>query len=244
MLKREKTAEGHHPRLLGMRRKGQNMVEFAFVSMSSSPRCSAFLKAVASCSSSARCHPPRRRARVSALPTRAKSSRPPMMAPTPTRPAVFRAAPHWDAPCTVVDQARARVVLLDQRAVNVEVSYDDGSSPKDPWNDGWMPGQDRIIVRAWYPFHFLLGLFDRLLPASGLTVEMVSARTIMVDEVSAPPAGQCTYQPGAVDGRLVSSFDRSVTAHGPVCLPIRTTWPGPRFRNRRSSAAPLLRLKR
>ena len=49
---------------------------------------------------------------------------------------------HWDAPCTVVDQARARVVLLDQRAVNVEVSYDDGSSPKDPWSDGWIPGQD------------------------------------------------------------------------------------------------------
>jgi hypothetical protein len=25
---------------------------------------------------------------------------------------------------------------------------------------------------------------------------LVSARTIMVDEVSAPPSGQCIYQPG------------------------------------------------
>src|SRR6476646_1304859 len=195
MFKRDKTIQSRHPRLLAMRRKGQNMVEFAFISMilfatvlgilEGGRLMFIFSQVASAAQEGARYGAVHPREIITAADDGANSY------PSGRVPG----GAHWDAPCTVVDQARARVVLLDQRAVNVEVSYDDGSSPKDPWNDGWMPGQDRIIVRAWYPFHFLLGLFDRLLPASGLTVEMVSARTIMVDEVSAPPSGQCSYHP-------------------------------------------------
>ena len=111
---------------------------------------------------------------------------------------------HSDDPCNIVAQAQARVVLLNPTDVGVEVGYDQGN-PSPPYypfpGDGGPPnfvvGRDRVVVTTTYQFHFAVGILDKILPANGLTVQMVSARTIGASETSVPPAGSCGYDPGA-----------------------------------------------
>src|SRR5205823_3323512 len=73
---------------------------------------------------------------------------------------------HWYDPCTIVAQARARVVLIDPDGVSVEVGYDDGTNTVQPFTDGFVVGVDRVVVTTTYQFHFVIGLLDQVLPAS------------------------------------------------------------------------------
>lgn len=109
---------------------------------------------------------------------------------------------HSDDPCNIVAQARARVVLLNPNDVGVVVGYDTGN-PSPPYypisNDSanFVVGRDRVVVTTTYQFHFVVGILDKILPASGMTVQMVSARTVGNNETSVPPPGSCGYDPGA-----------------------------------------------
>jgi TadE-like protein len=113
----------------------------------------------------------------------------------------YPAIAHSDDPCNIVAQARARVVLLNPNDVGVVVGYDTGdSAPYYPISGGsanFIPARDRVVVTTTYQFHFVVGILDTILPANGLTVQMVSARTITNNETSVPPAGSCGYDPGA-----------------------------------------------
>jgi Flp pilus assembly protein TadG len=109
---------------------------------------------------------------------------------------------HSDDPCNIVAQARARVVLLNPNDVGVVVGYDTGnpSPPYYPISDdsaNFVVGRDRVVVTTTYQFHFVVGILDKILPASGMTVQMVSARTVGNNETSVPPPGSCGYDPGA-----------------------------------------------
>ena len=116
----------------------------------------------------------------------------------------YPAIAHSDDPCNIVAQARARVVLLNPNDVSVVVGYDTGN-PNPPYypipNNGDPPnfvvGRDRVVVTTTYQFHFVVGILDNILPASGLGVQMVSARTINNNETSVPSSGSCGYDPGA-----------------------------------------------
>jgi hypothetical protein len=116
----------------------------------------------------------------------------------------YPAVAHSDDPCNIVAQAQARVVLINPMDVGVEVGYDQGN-PNPPYypipTNGDPPnfvvGRDRVVVTTTYQFHFAVGILDRILPANGLTVQMVSARTIGNNETSVPPPGSCGYDPGA-----------------------------------------------
>src|SRR5947209_3678961 len=72
---------------------------------------------------------------------------------------------NWGSPCNITDQARARVVLVSHDDVSVEVGYDDGTTTAQPFNDGFEVGVDRVVVTSTYQFHFVLGIFDKFLPA-------------------------------------------------------------------------------
>jgi Flp pilus assembly protein TadG len=114
----------------------------------------------------------------------------------------YPAIAHSDDPCNIVAQARARVVMLNPNDVGVVVGYDTGnpSPPYYPVSDdsaNFVVGRDRVVVTTTYQFHFVVGILDTILPASGLTVQMVSARTVNNNETSVPPPGSCGYDPGA-----------------------------------------------
>jgi len=117
----------------------------------------------------------------------------------------YPAIAHSDDPCNIVAQAQARVVLLNPRDVGVEVGYDTGNPtpPYYPISGGaanFVVGRDRVVVTTTYQFHFVVGILDKVLPASGLTVQMVSARTINNNETSVPNPPTCGYDPGAGGG--------------------------------------------
>ena len=57
-----------------------------------------------------------------------------------------------------------------------------------------------VVVTTTYQFHFVVGILDKVLPASGLTVQMVSARTINNNETTVPNPPTCGYDPGAGGG--------------------------------------------
>jgi len=110
------------------------------------------------------------------------------------------------APCSIIDSARAKVVFLAPTDVGITVGYDNGSSGGAGGSEvypfcnnpaatcspgGWRsdpidfdPLQNRVVVTATYQFHFVTGLIDRFAP-NGLTLQMVSARTILSPEENA-----------------------------------------------------------
>jgi Flp pilus assembly protein TadG len=110
------------------------------------------------------------------------------------------------APCNIIDSARAKVVFLAPTDITVTVGYDNGSSGGAGGSEvypfcnnpaatcsssGWRsdpidfePLQNRVVVTATYQFHFVTGLIDRFAP-NGLTLQMVSARTILAPEENA-----------------------------------------------------------
>jgi len=109
-------------------------------------------------------------------------------------------------PCSIIDASRSKVVLLAPTDVVITVGYDDGSSgngttgheyypfcnnPAVACSSGYksdpldfQPLQNRVVVTATYQFRFLTGLIDRFAP-NGLTLQMVSARTILGPEENA-----------------------------------------------------------
>jgi hypothetical protein len=111
------------------------------------------------------------------------------------------------APCSIIDKARSKVVFLAPTDVAITVGYDNGSSGTGtggsevyPFcnnpaatcgSSGWRPDpidfeplQNRVVVTATYQFHFVTGIIDRFAP-NGLTLQMVSARTILSPEENA-----------------------------------------------------------
>jgi hypothetical protein len=119
---------------------------------------------------------------------------------------------HANNDCNIVTKAWERLVLVPKgghwatpplSGVNVEVAYDGGTSTT-PCNDqcdlnapgvSFSAGRDRVRVTAWYQFHFLTGILDRFVPASGLRIEMTSARTILRNQRTQPTAPTCETPP-------------------------------------------------
>jgi len=122
------------------------------------------------------------------------------------------------ADCNIVTRGWQRLVLIpwgghwDDPAnggandgVDITVDFDGGDenttcSCKPFPNDTTTPvdfsvGSDRVVVTAIYHFHFLTGILDRFVPATGLPVQMTAARTILRSQASQPTNPQCETPP-------------------------------------------------
>jgi len=150
---------------------------------------------------------------------------------------------HNPSPCNIVTQARRRVVMVptnpsDPDRMQVYVSWDNGNpgTLKDPWGGaGLQPFQDRVVVTAVYRFHFMIGLFDRFTPG-GLPIQMVSSRTVMADETNAP--ADCDYNPSTAPTNTPAPTNTRPPSSTPVPAPTNTSVAGP-TNTRVPSATPI-----
>ena len=135
----------------------------------------------------------------------------------------YPAIAHSDDPCNIVAQARARVVLLSPNDVGVVVGYDTGN-PDPPYypvsNDSanFVVGRDRVVVTTTYQFHFVVGILDTILPANGMTVQMVlnAANTVLAGLPS-------SFSPAEINSCVSSineNFVDGTQAGTYLCLPV------------------------
>jgi len=143
---------------------------------------------------------------------------------------------HNGNPCNIVAVARSKVVLISPSLVQIGVGYDTGVytngrtldvsffgalSPGNPSFGGkTIPVNARVVVTATYPFHFMLGMFDRLIP-NGINVRMISARTITQDDID--DGGNAVGQPCTYDAfHLPTATPTTPPTNTPTYTPTRT----------------------
>ncbi len=85
----------------------------------------------------------------------------------------------------IITAARAKIVSMPADDVHVAISYDDGVFGHDVSYSETIPGDYRVVVTPSYDFHPFTPFINRILP--GLTINFVSARTIVGSGGMAPP---------------------------------------------------------
>jgi hypothetical protein len=127
----------------------------------------------------------------------------------------YAAVLHANNGCNIVDKAWERLVLVPKGGhwddppggandgVDITVEFDNGTpggtcacaatfdNPPVIFNSG----DDRVLVTATYKFHFLTGILDRFVPATGLPISVKSARTILRGQQTQPASPQCETPP-------------------------------------------------